>query len=69
MSFNKILLPLLLLPALAGAAERDSLHHFGAEISFSPGTVITIDEYQRKFMRSSASGSFAIAMTYSRTAK
>lgn len=65
MSFNKILLPLLLLPALAGAAERDSLRHFGAEISFSPGTLVTIDKYQRKFMQTSASGSFAIAMTYS----
>ncbi|RRD02279.1 acyloxyacyl hydrolase [Prevotella sp. OH937_COT-195] len=60
-----IVILLLLLPACAGAAERDSLHRFGAEISFTPGSVVSIDEYQKKIMQSDASAAFAIAMTYS----
>ena len=61
----RILTSLLLIPMLAEATERDSLRHFGAEISVSSGTVLSIDDYQKKFMREDGTASFGAALTYS----
>lgn len=56
---------MLILPKTVSAAERDSLRRFGAEVYATPGTVLAIDEYQKKFMVKEGTASFGAALNYS----
>ena len=60
-----LLLLTLILPVVAKAEGRDSLRRFGAEVYAAPGTVLSIDEHQRKFMVKNPTASFGAAITYS----
>lgn len=66
MYLRSILLFLIsFLPVALEAAERDTLRRFGAEVYAVPATVLSIDEYQKKFMVKTPTASFGAAITYS----
>lgn len=66
MYLRSILLFLIsFLPVALEAAERDTLRRFGAEVYAVPATVLSIDEYQKKFMVKNPTASFGAAITYS----
>ena len=60
-----ILFLISFLPVALEAAERDTLRRFGAEVYAVPATVLSIDEYQKKFMVKNPTASFGAAITYS----
>lgn len=66
MYLRSILLFLIsILPVALEAAERDTLRRIGAEVYAAPATVLSIDEYQKKFMVKNPTASFGAAITYS----
>lgn len=62
---STILFLISFLPVALEAAERDTLRRFGAEVYAVPATVLSIDEYQKKFMVKNPTASFCAAITYS----
>lgn len=70
LSYMKRLLLIITITALystfSSAGIKDSVKHVGIEVEANPGIVISMDEYQKKYMRSNKSYTAGVKINYMR---